>query len=136
MSNSETITRTDLTNILNEVLPNTSVDYIVEQGTSGDWTYRKWNSGVAECWGIHTGTTNIATTWGSMYVCSAITILFPSGLFTNSPIVSGSNAGGLAGIFIAATTVSKDSVNVQLARGPSASNANYSVNIHAYGTWK
>lgn len=26
-------------------------DYIVEQGTSGIWTYRKWNSGIAECWG-------------------------------------------------------------------------------------
>ena len=25
-------------------------DYIVEQGTVGDWTYRKWNSGIAECW--------------------------------------------------------------------------------------
>ena len=29
-----------------------SVDYIVEQGTSGIWTYRKWNSGIAECWGV------------------------------------------------------------------------------------
>lgn len=27
------------------------VDFIVEQGVSGYWTYRKWNSGVAECWG-------------------------------------------------------------------------------------
>ena len=26
-------------------------DYIVEQGTSGIWTYRKWASGIAECWG-------------------------------------------------------------------------------------
>ncbi len=25
-------------------------DYVVEQGTSGIWTYRKWNSGIAECW--------------------------------------------------------------------------------------
>lgn len=25
-------------------------DYIVEQGTSDGWTYRKWNSGIAECW--------------------------------------------------------------------------------------
>jgi len=25
-------------------------DHVVEQGTSGDWTYRKWNSGLAECW--------------------------------------------------------------------------------------
>ena len=26
-------------------------DYVVAQGTSGIWTYRKWNSGIAECWG-------------------------------------------------------------------------------------
>ena len=26
------------------------VDYVVEQGTSDSWTYRKWNSGIAECW--------------------------------------------------------------------------------------
>ena len=26
-------------------------DFIVEQGSSGIWTYRKWNSGIAECWG-------------------------------------------------------------------------------------
>ena len=26
-------------------------DFIVEQGVSGMWTYRKWNSGIAECWG-------------------------------------------------------------------------------------
>lgn len=25
-------------------------DYVVEQGTSGDWTYRKWKSGCAELW--------------------------------------------------------------------------------------
>lgn len=25
-------------------------DYVVEQGTSDIWTYRKWNSGIAECW--------------------------------------------------------------------------------------
>ena len=30
-----------------------SVDFIVEQGTEGIWTYRKWNSGIAECWGTY-----------------------------------------------------------------------------------
>lgn len=25
-------------------------DYVVEQGTSGIWNYRKWNSGISECW--------------------------------------------------------------------------------------
>lgn len=26
-------------------------DFVVEEGTSGIWTYRKWHSGLAECWG-------------------------------------------------------------------------------------
>lgn len=29
-----------------------TADYIVEQGTDGIWTYRKWNSGVQEAWGV------------------------------------------------------------------------------------
>ena len=37
--------------VLKETTPESAVDYIVEQGTSGNWTYRKWNSGIAEFWG-------------------------------------------------------------------------------------
>ena len=44
-------------------------DFVVETGTSGIWTYRKWYSGLAECWGKKTGTiTNIAKAWGNLYV--------------------------------------------------------------------
>ena len=42
-------------------------DYIVDQGTSGNWTYRKWNSGVAECWGKFDTTATETTAWGSIY---------------------------------------------------------------------
>jgi hypothetical protein len=31
-------------------------DYVVEQGVDGNWTYRKWSSGIAELWGIATTT--------------------------------------------------------------------------------
>lgn len=31
-------------------------DYIVEQGTSNNWVYRKWSSGLAELWGSGTAT--------------------------------------------------------------------------------
>ena len=40
-------------------------DYIVEEGASGIWTYRKWNSGIAECWGRSTTTTTLSTAWGT-----------------------------------------------------------------------
>ena len=33
-------------------------DFVIAQGTSGIWAYRKWNSGIAEAWGISTGTTD------------------------------------------------------------------------------
>lgn len=37
-------------------------DYIVEQGTKGIWTYRKWNSGIGEYWGKEQGFT-LETGW-------------------------------------------------------------------------
>lgn len=37
-------------NELKDAWDSISQDYIVSQGTSGNWTYRKWNSGIAECW--------------------------------------------------------------------------------------
>ena len=50
-----------------------AVDYIVEQGISGIWTYRKWNSGIAECWGT---TSEITVTgcesWGSIYIADGV----------------------------------------------------------------
>ena len=44
-----------------------TADYVVQQGTSGIWTYRKWNSGIAECWGVYTMTSAATKTWGSLY---------------------------------------------------------------------
>ena len=43
---------------------NIEIDYIVSQGTSGIWTYRKWNSGLAEYWGKEQNFT-LETGWHS-----------------------------------------------------------------------
>lgn len=49
-----------------------AADYIVSQGTSGIWTYRKWASGVAECWLESeltlTGSTPVDNMNGSAYL--------------------------------------------------------------------
>lgn len=39
------------------------MDFVVEQGTSGIWTYRKWASGVAECWAKITQTVTPGDAW-------------------------------------------------------------------------
>lgn len=43
-------------------------DFVVQEGTSGIWRYRKWASGMAECWGTVTVTTTVDVAWGSLYV--------------------------------------------------------------------
>lgn len=85
MSTSKVITRNDLKAVLDEVLPNTSVDYIVEQGTSGIWTYRKWNSGIAECWGRGSATLSNYATANGFYGYNTKFSL-PSGLFVSGSV--------------------------------------------------
>ena len=46
---------------------NNTKDYVVAQGTSGIWTYRKWNSGLAECWGVYTMNSAATKAWGTLY---------------------------------------------------------------------
>lgn len=80
-----------------EIKGNIIADFVVEQGTSGIWTYRKWNSGIAECWGE--SPQNITTTLsGNGYYANGYTnyIQFPNNFFLSNtkPIVSVTNYGG------------------------------------------
>jgi hypothetical protein len=72
------------------------VDYVVEEGTSGIWTYRKWTSGIAECWGSETVSFQPKYPWGSVYAetvidqtapnyggVKLIKVNYPTGLFTS-----------------------------------------------------
>lgn len=52
-----------------KALDKLGLDWIVEEGTSGEWWYRKWNSGKAEC-GIYDhnfGKVDHKTQWGAMF---------------------------------------------------------------------
>lgn len=63
-------------------------DYIVSQGTSGIWTYRKWASGVSECWGNkNCGDIAVTSAWGALFEGSNMGgIAYPSGLFVSQPV--------------------------------------------------
>lgn len=45
-------------------------DFVIETGESGIWTYRKWYSGIAECWGKTTDSVLCNSAWGSLYINS------------------------------------------------------------------
>lgn len=43
-------------------------DFVVAEGKCDFWTYRMWNSGIAECWGQTSETTvSVTSEWGSLY---------------------------------------------------------------------
>ena len=61
-----------------------SGDFVIEQGKNGIWTYRKWSSGVAECWGSTTIAGVVCSnTNGVLYYSDVKSVTFP---FTFSSI--------------------------------------------------
>ena len=113
-------------------------DFIVEQGTSGVWTYRKWNSGFAECWGYHTVSgLNISTAWGSWYASPVIT--FPSFPFTFSgaPDIHISWESDYSAIIDGVGKRESTKVGqTYLYRPVAQNNINGRFSIYAYGKWK
>ena len=118
-----------------------SVDYIVEQGTSGIWTYRKWNSGIAECWGQKVWSSKVAitNTWGSIYEsASQGSISYPSNLFIEAPAVTMLGSSILDGAILSVETNGNDADKTPqywFTRGTSG-NLVPAVSIHAIGKWK
>ncbi|RGH19362.1 hypothetical protein DWV75_02045 [Ruminococcus sp. AF12-5] len=47
-------------------------DYVIAQGRSGIWTYRKWNSGFAECWCVTSNYVAANTKWGNAFYSTYI----------------------------------------------------------------
>lgn len=123
-----------------------SVPTIVEEGTSGIWRYRKWSSGVSECWGTVTLTTSFSTTWGSLYASGAIedsNVSFPSGLFIEVPNIQASLVSqGVGGILMVPGGASDRAASktqtgvVEICRGTSTGSSTYKLCYNAKGRWK
>ena len=144
ISDAEYTQLVDLLNGIDEehVTPDFGVaaDYVVEQDTEGIWTYRKWNSGIAECWGTTSiYTVSISSTWGNMYSCdNAIpSIDYPFAFvslpkFQCSPVRNDNNYMFYTGS--GPQTIKTPSIS---AIRPTANNATgVQADIYAIGRWK
>lgn len=113
-------------------------DFVVQQGTSGNWYYRKWNSGRAECWGNIPINTAITSSIGSLYYAAIENIAFPSGLFINKPLVfANSTSTAVLTVAIRGSTTTKSVFGINLMYPVSYPNAiTWEVAVEARGTWK
>ena len=109
-------------------------DYVVEQGKSGIWTYRKWNSGIAECWTTSTLNTT-GTFWANIMGGHGfyVNYNFPSGLFSSKPVISGNGRTGTGGGFVFCSGSSTDVTAYVIGN---QDDNNLTLNIFAKGKWK
>lgn len=114
-----------------------STPLVIEHGTNGIWTYRKWSDGTAECWGrSDLGSKAITTAYGYGYYASANTINFPSTFFNNVPTVTISSQDGAGyGTWFNITTVTTASVAGYMYATTSITPP-ITLNINAVGKWK
>ena len=111
-------------------------DYVVDVGTDGIWTYRKWNSGIAECWGTYTsGNISVASRNG-WYSGECIPDDFPTGLFISAPkVMTNCTTWGTGYHFSFAYTVTSSGCKVGGIRNDLASSP-MTVDMTVVGNWK
>ncbi len=113
-------------------------DFVIQQGTSGIWTYRKWKSGIAECWCQHSFTATVSVAWGVLFESAAISLpAFPFS-FAEIPQVHISAGNCNYAMFVERGSTdawaSKTSPGVMyVVRPNTVPSASYQVNIYALG---
>jgi hypothetical protein len=115
-----------------------TADYIIQQGVSGIWTYRKWNNGVAECWGRYSTTLTKYTTVGS-FAGYTSSVAFPSGLFVSDSIPTHTYTATVGTGFAMAASgmgTSNTTMTVYALGTASANNQSCVFDIMAKGRWK
>ena len=110
-------------------------DFVCEQGTDGIWTYRKWDSGVAECWGNYS--VNNVTAGATFSPLAVRTfsgyITLPSGLFISAPQAFASGQWGSAYSIVSVNSTTATSITLSLM---SVSAGNLTAKLYAVGNWK
>lgn len=112
-------------------------DYVVESGTSGIWTYRKWASGIAECWGTSaTVTMDSWKEWGGMYTAANVIPSYNYPVqFTSAPMLQityrAIKNGGLH--YVEATGTNAHTPTVSVMRGTVGNGSQGCVHFYAIG---
>ena len=109
---------------IRDIVSKLGVDYIVEQGLTGKWMWRKWASGVAEMWAnFDSDSLSMTTqTWGPLYTASWMGLAenkaarqypFP---FIENPVVSAMPTVGSGNIWLATNT--ENDIGTRLTHAP------------------
>lgn len=123
---------------INEIVGKLGIDWIVEEGTSGIWTYEKWASGKAKCWGKFTQNVS-AYALGAFVVGSTSVSAYPFN-FVSAPILTAmvqrvGTGGGYATYDYEKTNYANFIVNGS-SQTPVGTALDITAECYATGRWK
>ena len=118
----------------------TNTPMVIEEGSTGSnpaWSYRKWSTGVAECWGRGSFSVSYSG-WGSLYSSGYGQWNYPSNLFIAEPVctVSPIVGNGDAWIYGSGSGTKDKTTKVAYIRPTSAGSGTGYVAIYSVGKWK
>lgn len=120
---------------------NKITDFPIEEGTEGIWSYRKWHSGIAECWGLYpVADATITTPWGNLYETAInYQLNFPKGLFADIPVThyfaQSSDGGGCLALETVGQTTKDQTCSLFPIRA-TPQTVDLTIAIRAIGRWK
>ena len=124
----------DVKKLLTKIL---STPLVVEQGTSGIWTYRKWSNGTAEIWGIKeqsiTGVSKSQPFSGYNYAFGQVQ--YPSGFFVAVPVAVVSGRVGSMYQVVSYSASYQSAVSIEFQSNASGT-YNCCAYIYSIGRWK
>ena len=121
------------------VSPSRLGDYVIQRGTSGLWTYQKWNSGKYECWGK---TSEMTLTdvgpWGTLYYDRTPRTYYPTGAnFIEIPSVFVTRAAPSgSGLYIIQPANQSTGYIDFYVMSPQSGNITVTLDLHVIGRWK
>lgn len=108
-------------------------DFITEEGTSGRWWYRKWNSGMCELFGSVAAASRTFSAWGSSYVSAKTTAVAYPFTFKSRPrefyAMFGTNSVLLQKVSENTTTQSAEYEGVRAVSG----RASFGIDLYVWG---
>lgn len=113
-------------------------DFVVEHGTKGIWTYRKWASGVVECWGGQSySSMAVNTAYGNLYYhqSNPVPLPFAFAKLTDIQATVYATTGGLFGVSVKSGT-STSQIAYYITSAKAEARANLIVELHVSGRWK
>lgn len=123
-------------------------DFVVKNGTSGIWTYRKWKSGIAECWGtasfiVHFENAGIYYAYPSASESPTLPFPFYDDVNGNPPVVSAScswNYVNWVNGFIEPVADGEDAYTkcgwLYFGANANGNGENRNIYLHVIGRWK